>query len=137
MNLASPTVTKWIEDGLRDPEGFWERAAQELPWFRPWDRVYEADPPTFRWFVGAQTNLAYNAVDRHVAEGNGGRAALIYLNERGDRVGLTYAQLLDEVKRLAAALRGLSVEKGDRVTLSMPTCSEAVVLMLACTRIAR
>ena len=135
VNLASPTVTKWIEDGLRDPEGFWERAAQELPWFRAWDRVYEADPPTFRWFVGAQTNLAYNAVDRHVAEGNGGRAALIYLNERGDRVVLTYAQLLDEVKRLAAALRGLGVEKGDRVTLSMPTCPEAVVLMLACTRI--
>ena len=135
VNLASPTVTKWIEDGLRDPEGFWERAAQELPWFRAWDRVYEADPPTFRWFVGAQTNLAYNAVDRHVADGNGGRAALIYLNERGDRVVLTYAQLLDEVKRLAAALRGLGVEKGDRVTLSMPTCPEAVVLMLACTRI--
>ena len=135
VNLASPTVTKWIEDGLQDPEGFWERAAQELPWFRTWDRVYEADPPTFRWFVGAQTNLAYNAVDRHVAEGNGGRAALKYLNERGDRVALTYAQLLDEVKRLAAGLRGLGVEKGDRVTLSMPTCPEAVILMLACTRI--
>ncbi len=135
VNLASPTVTKWIEDGLRDPEGFWERAAQELPWFGAWDRVYEADPPTFRWFVGAQTNLAYNAVDHHVEEGNGDRAALKYLNERGDRVTLTYAQLLDEVKRLAAGLRGLGVEKGDRVTLSMPTCPEAVVLMLACTRI--
>lgn len=135
VNHASPTVTRWIEDGLRDPEGFWERAAQELPWFRTWDRVYEADPPTFRWFVGAQTNLAYNAVDRHVAEGNGGRVALVYLNERGDRVVLTYAQLSDEVKRLSAALRGLGVEKGDRVTLSMPTCPEAVVLMLACTRI--
>ena len=57
VNLASPTVTKWIEDGLQDPEGFWERAAQELPWFRTWDRVYEADPPTFRWFVGAQNTF--------------------------------------------------------------------------------
>jgi acetyl-CoA synthetase len=135
VNHASPTVTRWIEDGLRDPEGFWERAAQELPWFRTWDRVYEADLPTFRWFVGAQTNLAYNAVDHHVAEGNGARTALVYLSERGDRVVLTYAQLLDEVKRLSAALRGLGLEKGDRVTLSMPTCPEAVVLMLACTRI--
>ncbi len=89
MALASPTVARWIEDGLRDPEAFWERAARELPWFRTWDRVYEPDPPTFRWFIGAETNLAYNAVDRHVADGQGGRAALIYFNERGDRVILT------------------------------------------------
>ena len=135
MNLTSPTVTRWIEDGLRDPEAFWERGARELPWFRTWDRVYEPDAPTFRWFVGARTNLAHNAVDRHVTAGNGGRAALVYLNERGERVVLTYAQLLHEVERLAAALRGLGVEKGDRVTLSMPTCPEAVVLMLACARI--
>lgn len=135
MNLASPTVTKWIESGQRDPEAFWERAAQELPWFRPWDRVYEADPPTFRWFVGAETNIAYNALDHHVAEGDGDRNALIYFNERGDRAEFTYAQLLDEVIRVAAALRGLGVGKGDRVTLSMPTCPEAVMLMLACMRI--
>ena len=135
INRASPTVARRIEDGLRDPEAFWERAARELPWFRSWDRVYEPDPPTFRWFVGAETNLAYNAVDRHVADGQGGRAALIYFNERGDRVILTYAQLLHEVTRVAVALRGLGVDKGDRVTLSMPTCPEAVVLMLACTRI--
>ena len=135
MNLTTPLVQRWIEDGRRDPEGFWERAARELPWFHTWDRVYEPDPPTFRWFVGARTNLAHNAVDRHVAAGQGGRAALVYVNERNDRVVLTYAQLQHEVTRVAAALRGLGVEKGDRVTLSMPTCPEAVVLMLACTRI--
>ena len=135
MNLATPIVQRWLEDGRNDAEGFWERAARELPWFRTWDRVYEPDPPTFRWFVGARTNLAYNAVDRHVTAGQGGRAALVYLNERNDRVVLTYAQLQHEVTRLAAALRGLGVEKGDRVTLSMPTCPEAVCLMLACARI--
>ena len=135
MNLASPTVTKWIESGQRDPEAFWERAAQALPWFRTWDRVYDADPPTFRWFVGAETNIAYNALDHHVAEGNGDRDALIYFNERGDRAVFTYAQLLGEVIRVAAALRGLGVGKGDRVTLSMPTCPEAVMLMLASMRI--
>ena len=135
VKLCSPTVTKWIEDGLREPEAFWERAARELPWFRTWESVYEEDSPTFRWFVGAETNLAYNAIDHHVNEGNGGRAALVYINELGGRETLTYSQLLYEVERVAAALRGLGVEKGDRITLSMPTCPEAVTLMLACTRI--
>lgn len=135
MAFVSPTITKWIEDGRRDPEAFWERAALEIPWFRTWDRVYDADPPTFRWFVGARTNIAHNALDRHVEEGNGDRNALIYFNERGDRATFTYEQLLHEVTRVAAALRGLGVVKGDRVTLSMPTCPEAVMLMLGCMRI--
>jgi len=135
MDLIPPTVARWIEDGRRDPEAFWERAARQIPWFKPWDKVHDPDPPTFRWFVGAETNLSYNAVDRHVQGGESGRAALVYFNERGERVVLTYAQLLSQVTRVAAALRGLGVEKGDRVTLSMPTCPEAVTLMLACARI--
>jgi acetyl-CoA synthetase len=102
---------------------------------RPWNRVFEWTPPTFKWFVGAETNLAVNAVDRHVEAGAPGRAALIYLNERGERRVLTYAQLLHEVKRTAAALRGMGVGKGDRITIYMPTSIEAIVLMLATVRI--
>jgi len=128
-------VRRSIEEGLHDPEGLWERAARELPWFRPWERVFAWDPPTFRWFVGAETNLAYNAVDRHVAAGQGGRAALAYINERGERRVLTYAQLLHEVKRLSAALRGLGIGRGDRVTIYMPPCPESIALMLATVRI--
>ncbi len=135
MNLASATVTKWVEEGLEDPEAFWARAAQELPWFRTWDRIYEADPPTFRWFIGAQTNIAHNALDHHVDAGRGQVDALIYFNERGDEVRYTYGELLAEVKQVAAALHGLGIGKGDRVTLSMPTCPEALMLMLACMRI--
>ena len=135
MQLIPPNVRRWMEDGRGDPEGFWERAARRLPWFRTWERVYAPDPPTFRWFVGARTNLAHNAVDHHVAAGEGGRAALVYLNERNERRVCTYAQLQFQVTRVAAALRALGVEKGDRVTLSMPTCPEAVFLMLACARI--
>ncbi len=135
MQLTSPVVRRWIEDARRDPDGFWDQAARELPWFRTWERVFAWDPPTFRWFVGARTNLAYNAVDRHVEAGRGGHTALIYLNERGDRALYTYAQLQHEVARLAAALRGLGIGKGDRVTIYMPTCPEAVMLMLAVTRI--
>ena len=135
MNLASAKVVKLVEEGFEDPEGFWEQAALELPWFRMWDRVYEPHEPSFRWFVGAETNIAHNALDHHVAQGHGQRDALVYFNERAERVTFTYAQMLDEVNRVAAALRALGIEKGDRVTLSMPTCPEAVMLMLACVRI--
>jgi acetyl-CoA synthetase len=135
MSLVTPIVQRWVDEGRRDPDALWARAADDLPWFRKWDRVFEWDPPTFRWFVGGQTNLGYNAVDRHVLDGNGGRAALVYFNERGDRVVQTYAQLLHHVKRIAAALRGLGIGKGDRITIYMPPCPESVALMLATMRI--
>ena len=122
MTLVTPIIQRWIDEGRRDPDGLWARAADDLPWFRKWDRVFESDPPTFRWFVGGQTNLGFNAVDRHVLDGHGGRAALIYFNERGERVVQTYAQLLHEVKRISAALRGLGIGKGDRITIYMPPC---------------
>jgi acetyl-CoA synthetase len=133
--LVNPVVDRWIQDARRDPDAFWEKAARALPWFRPWSKVFEWTPPTFKWFVGAETNLAYNAVDRHVEAGDGGRAALVYLNERGERRVLTYAQLRHEVKRTAAALRGMGIRKGDRLTIYMPTSIEAIVLMLATVRI--
>jgi acetyl-CoA synthetase len=135
MKLVTPIVQRWIDDGRRDPVRFWERAARTLPWFRTWDTAFEWTPPTFRWFAGAETNLAYNAVDRHVEAGEGGRAALVYFNERGDRAVLTYAQLLHDIERLAAALRGLGVRKGDRLTIYMPPCPESIGLMLATVRI--
>ena len=128
-DLVSPVVQRWIDEGSQDPEGFWGRAADQLPWFRKWDRVLEWTPPTFKWFVGAQTNLAYNALDHHVKRGRGGHAALIYLNERGERRIYTYAHLLHEVERVAAALRGMGINKGDRLTVYMPISAEAIILM--------
>ncbi len=135
MSLVNPIVQKWIDEGKNDPEAFWGRAADQLPWFRKWDRVLDWTPPTFKWFVGAQTNLAYNALDYHVKRGWGGHTALIYFNERGERRVFSYAQLLYEVERVAAALRGLGIQKGDRLTVYMPTCPEAIILMLATVRI--
>ena len=135
MSLITPVIQRWIDEGLQNPDTLWARAADDLPWFRKWDRVFEWEPPTFRWFVGGQTNLGYNAVDRHVLDGNGGRAALIYINERGERVVETYAQLLHRVKRISAALRGLGIGKGDRITIYMPPCPESIALMLAAVRI--
>ena len=135
MNLVSPIVHRWIEDARENPEAFWGKAAEQLPWLRTWDQVFEWTPPTFRWFVGGQTNLAYSALDHHVKRGWGGHTALVYLNERGERRLFTYAQLLHEVERVAAALRGMGIQKGDRITIYMPTFPEAIMLMLAAARI--
>jgi len=133
--LVSPVAQKWLAEGKNDPEGFWGRAADQLPWFRKWDKVFEWNPPTFKWYVGAQTNLAYNALDYHVKRGWGGHTALVYINERGERRVYTYAHLLHEVERVAKALRGMGVKKGDRLTIYMPTSPEAIILMLATVRI--
>jgi acetyl-CoA synthetase len=135
MEVVSPTVHAFQRRGVEAPDELWARAAEELPWFRRWDRVLQWEPPSFRWFVGATTNLAHSCLDHHVERGRAGRAALVAYSERGDRQVLTYAQLLHAVERAAAALRGMGVGKGDRVAIYMPTCPEAIVLMLACVRI--
>jgi acetyl-CoA synthetase len=135
VELINPVIRRWLEDGLEEPESLWAYAAEELPWFKGWDTVFEADEPSFRWFVGAETNLAYNALDHHVENGRADQDALIYFNERGERRVFTYAELLAEVERVASALRGMGIGKGDRITVYMPTCPEAIVVMLATVRI--
>ena len=142
MEVLSPRIRAMSKLARHEPDVFWGRAAAGLHWFRRWDRVFDWDPDRpdergryFRWYSGAMTNLAWNCVDRHVERGWGGHAALICENERGERKVLTYGQLLYEVRRCAAALRGLGIGSGDRVAIYMPTCAEAIVLMLACARI--
>jgi acetyl-CoA synthetase len=121
---------------LDDPEAFWLEAARRLDWARPPDRALELrEPPLFTWFPGGRTNLTINALDRHVAAGRGDKPALIALDERGGRRSLTYRELLAEVERVAAGLRGLGIGKGDRLTIYMPTSVEAIVAMLAAVRI--
>ena len=135
MAAINPTVQQWVEDARGAPEEFWARAADELPWFRKWDNVFERDDPSFRWFVGAQTNLAYNCLDHHVASGRGDNTALIYVNELGERREFTYRELTAEVERVAAGLRALGMDKGDCLTIYMPTSPEAITAMLATVRI--
>jgi len=135
VSLITPVVQRWLEDARDNPEAFWDAAARQLPWFRTWDEVFEWTPPTFRWFLGAQTNLCHNALDYHVSHGRAGQAALLYINERGERAAYTYAQVLHEVKRIASALRGLGIRRGDRITIYMPTSPLAIMLMLATVRI--
>jgi acetyl-CoA synthetase len=132
---SNPLVNALRYRSESDPDAFWSQEAARLHWFQPWKKVFEWTPPEFTWFSGGRTNLSYNCLDRHVASGRGGHAALIYENERGDRRVFTYHQLWSEVKRTAAALRGLGVRRADRVAIYMPTMPEAIIAMLACTRI--
>jgi propionyl-CoA synthetase len=122
---------------LRDPEGFWAAAAEDLYWERRWDRVFDdSRPPFYRWFTGGVLNTCYNALDLHVDRGRGKQRALIYDSPvTGTIATLTYAELRDEVARVAGALRRQGIGQGDRVIIYMPMVPEAVVAMLACARI--
>ncbi|RIH76183.1 Acetyl-coenzyme A synthetase [Calidithermus terrae] len=119
---------------LDDPEAFWGRVASELHWFKPWERVLEWEAPNARWFVGGRTNLAYNALDRHLAARRT-KAAIVFEGEPGDSQVLTYHDLHREVSKFANVLKGLGVKAGDRVTIYLPMIPEAAVAMLACARI--
>ena len=122
---------------LTDPEGFWAEAAEEIHWTKRWDKVLDdTNPPFYRWFTGAETNTCYNAVDRHVESGRGDQAAIIYDSPVTNTIQtLTYRDLQTEVAQCAGMLRGLGVEKGDRVVIYMPMVLETAVAMLACARI--
>ncbi|TCC07416.1 propionyl-CoA synthetase [Kribbella soli] len=122
---------------LDDPHGFWLEAAEAISWTRPPTRALDAtDAPIFHWFPDGVLNTSYNALDRHVEAGDGGRTALIYDSPvTGTGRSYTYAQLRDEVATFAGALASLGVGKGDRVIVYMPMIPEAVVAMLACARL--
>ncbi len=118
-------------------EDFWAEAAASLVWTRPWDSVLDsAQPPFYRWFAGAETNTCYNCVDRHVDEGRGEQAALIYDSPvTGTVRSYTFRELQSEVARFAGVLVALGVSKGDRVVIYMPMIPETAIGMLACARI--
>jgi propionyl-CoA synthetase len=122
---------------LRDPEGFWGAAAEDVYWDRRWDRVLDRSrEPFHRWFAGGMLNTCYNALDLHVDRGRGKQRALVYDSPvTGTVKAYTYFELRDEVARLAGALRRRGVTRGDRVILYMPMVPEAVMAMLACARI--
>ncbi len=138
--LIPPQVQAFLKWGYEDLEGFWENAAlcsmDEIYWFKKWDKVFEWNYPTFKWYIGGLTNICFSAVDYNVMRGRGGKAAIVSeIAETGETRVVTYAQLLHLVKKYAAALRGMGVKKGDRVVIYMPMGIEPVVAMLACARI--
>ncbi len=125
------------ERSLQDPDGFWADAAAAIDWDVPPTRVLDdTDAPIYRWFPDGVLNTCHNALDRHVAGGRADQLALIYDSPVTDTITTyTYRELRDEVARLAGALTGLGVGKGDRVIVYMPMIPEAAMAMLACARI--
>ncbi|MDX2041712.1 MAG: acetate--CoA ligase [Acidobacteriota bacterium] len=120
---------------VEDPEGFWAEIASELHWFKPWDKVLNWNEPFAEWFVGGQTNISYNCLDRHLSSWRKNKAAIIWEGEPGDTRTLTYQQLHSEVCKFANVLKELGVKSGDRVAIYMPMIVELPVAMLACARI--
>jgi propionyl-CoA synthetase len=121
----------------QNPEGFWGEIAQGIDWIRKWDRVLDSTrAPLYRWFPGGELNTCWNAIDRHVAAGRGGQAAVIYDSPVTDTIRtLTYAEMKTRVAAFAGALAARGVSKGDRVIVYMPMIPEALIAMLACARL--
>ena len=120
-----------------DPEAFWAKAAQDISWYKPWDKVFDPYMGEYgRWFPGSETNTAYNCLDRHVEAGRGDQAVLIYDSPiTGAKATFTYSELREQVATFAQVLADLGVAKGDRVIIYMPMVPEAAIAMLACARL--
>ncbi|TMK66659.1 MAG: acetate--CoA ligase, partial [Actinobacteria bacterium] len=133
---AQIVSTDVYDEADRDVEGFWAReAARLVDWYEEWHTILEWDLPFAKWFVGGKLNASYNCLDRHVAAGHGDQVAYHWEGEPGDTRTITYAQLLDEVSRLANALRYLGVRRGDRVNIYLGMVPELPMALLACARL--
>ena len=104
----------------KDPEAFWESMANELYWFKRWEKVLQWDPPSAQWFSGGKLNVSYNCLDRHLNGPRRNKAALIWEGEPGDWKVYTYWDLHREVCRFANALKDQGVKKGDRISIYLP-----------------
>jgi acetyl-CoA synthetase len=118
-----------------DPQGFWAEQAERISWSRRWDEVMEWDAPWVKWFTGGTLNASYNCLDRHVEAGGGDKVAYHWEGEPGDTRTITYRDLYEETCRFANALKGLGVQRGDRVAIYLGMVPELPVAMLACARI--
>ena len=121
---------------IEKPLEFWSDVANELHWFKSWDKVLdESNAPFYQWYTNAKTNISYNCLDRQVEAGKGNKVAFYWEGEPGDKKTFTYKELLDEVCRFSNVLKSLGVKKGDRIALYLPMIPELIFAVLACARI--
>jgi acetyl-CoA synthetase len=137
--IKKATVKDWKRvhtAARRNPVRFWEEAAREIEWYKPWETPFkEVRKNFFQWFIGGKTNIVLNALDRHMDTPVEKKTAIIWENDRGDSRKLTYRQLNDAVCRMANGLRSLGVRKGDRVEIYLQNTPEIAISMLACAKI--
>ncbi len=129
---------KIYEKSVKDPDGFWGEQAQNVEWFKKWDKVLDysfGDNLYIKWFQGGKINVTVNCLDRHLKGPRKDKVALIWEGEPGDSRKYTYAQLYQEVCKFANVLKKKGVKKGDRVTIYMPMIPELPIALLACARI--
>jgi propionyl-CoA synthetase len=130
------TYREFHKKSLEHREEFWAEQAGMIDWHKPFDKVLDySDPPFAKWFPGGETNLCYNAVDRHLAARAEQRALIYISTETGQEKTYIYRELHTEVMRMAAILQSLGIEKGDRVLIYMPMIPEAIFAMLATVRL--
>lgn len=135
--LTPEDYRRLYRQSVEDPDTFWAEQAKRLDWIKPWSSVQQCDLHTgkARWFDGAQLNVSYNCIDRHLAQ-RGEQTALLWEgDDPKDSKAITYRELHRQVCRLANAMKARGVKKGDRVSIYMPMIPEAAFAMLACTRI--
>lgn len=126
---------KMYKSASNDPEKYWADVAGKMHWFKKWRKVLEWKAPYAKWFVGAETNISYNALDVHQTTWRKNKAALIWEGEMGDQRVMTYQQLYREVCKFANVLKRRGIKKGDRVAIYMGMIPELAVAVLACARI--
>ena len=133
-NVTDPEAAR--KEASRDIEAYWGKRAEELTWFKKWDRVLDdSNKPFFKWFVGGKTNIVANAIDRHVRSWRRNKLALVWESEKGEVRTFSYHALGREVCKFANVLKSMGVNKGDRVTIYMPRIPETVIAMLATAKI--
>ena len=127
---------KMYQYSLEQPEAFWAEQADQLSWYKKWDKILDkSNPPFYNWFVGGKTNIILNAIDRHLTSATRNKLALIWEGEPGDSKTFSYHALNREVCQFANILKSMGVKKGDVVTIYMPQIPEQLFAMLACAKI--
>jgi acetyl-CoA synthetase len=135
ITLNGMKLQKVRKDSIENLEQFWSNEANNLLWFKKWDKILDWNPPFAKWFVGGQLNVSVNCVDRHIDNHHKNKAAIIWQGENGMVQTYTYYQLYLAVNRIASGLKVLGINKGDRITIYLPMIPELLITMLACTRI--
>jgi propionyl-CoA synthetase len=130
------TYREFHRRSLEERDRFWAEEAKLVDWHKPFRQVLDySRPPFAKWFVGGETNLCHNAVDRHL-KARGDQKALVWISTEVDQTrSFSYRELFDEVNRTAAMMQSLGVKRGDRVIVYMPMVPEAVFAILACARL--